>query len=231
MSSHESNPPLYQTMSTLRAVRRLRPDPIPSDVLRRVLQAATWAPSGGNLQPWKVVLVQDPALKTGLRDLYRPEWQSYIAVYDRRLASLEGEARAREERTLAAGNTLADNLGDAPAILVFCFNPKWMAITDSAQDRPSVVGGGSVYPAVQNALLAACAEGLGCTLTTLLCRREREVKELLDIPDDWYTCAMVPLGYPVGRGHGPIRRRPIEQMAFTDRWGQDLELGAEETAS
>jgi nitroreductase len=95
-----------------------------------------------------------------------------------------------------------------------------MAITDARLDRPSVVGGGSVYPAVQNALLACRAEGLGCTLTTLLCFAEAEVKALLGLPDDWYTCAFVPIGYPQLKGHGPISRRPVSKMAFRDQWGE-----------
>ena len=104
---------------------------------------------------------------------------------------------------------------------MFCFNPALMAITDADLDRPSVVGGGSVYPAVQNALLACHAEGLGCTISTLLYLHEKEVKQLLDIPDDWYTCAAVPIGYPVGRGrgHGPITRQSVEKMAYFVTWG------------
>jgi hypothetical protein len=81
------------------------------------------------------------------------------------------------------------------------------------------VGGGSVYPAVQNAMLACRAEAVGCTLTTLLCYREAEVKALLGIPDDWYTCAFMPIGFPVLRGHGPISRRPVDRLAYADRWG------------
>jgi nitroreductase len=97
-----------------------------------------------------------------------------------------------------------------------------MAITDSGLDRPSVVGGGSVYPAVQNALLACRAEGLGCTLTTLLCFKEPEVKALLGVPDEWGTGAYIPIGYPAKRGHGPISRKPVEKMAYLDRWGDPL---------
>jgi nitroreductase len=93
-----------------------------------------------------------------------------------------------------------------------------MAITDADLARVSVVGGASVYPAVQNALLACRAEGLGCVLTTLLCRREDEVRKLLEIPEPWGTAAAIPIGYPVGRGHGPITRRPPEELAYADRW-------------
>lgn len=210
---------LYQAMSSLRAVRRLRPDPIPEDVLERILTAATWAPSGGNVQPWRVVVVRDPALRKGLGDLYRPEWNRYSAGARAGLERMAGEARAKQARMLAAADHLGEHLGDAPAILVFCFNPVHMAITDSDLGRPSVVGGGSVYPAVQNAMLACRAEGVGCTLTTLLCYREAAVKTLLEIPADWFTCAFMPIGYPVLRGHGPISRRPVDKLAFADRWG------------
>ena len=95
-----------------------------------------------------------------------------------------------------------------------------MAITDAKQDRVSVVGGASIYPAVENALLACRAEGLGCVLTTLLCESEPAVRELLAIPQPWASAAAIPIGYPVLGGHGPISRRPVEKLAFLDGWGQ-----------
>ena len=94
-----------------------------------------------------------------------------------------------------------------------------MAITDSKLDRISMVGGGSVYPPVQNLMLACVAEGIGCTLTTLHCLREDEVKAALDIPAEWATVAMVPIGYPINKGHGPITRRPVSEMAYRDTFG------------
>lgn len=214
---------LYEAMSTLRAVRRLRPDPIPDEVLERLLQAAVWAPTGGNVQPWRVIVVRDPGKRRSLRDLYLPEWRRFSAGYDKRLEGLPEEQRAKQLRVLKAGDTLAENFHLSPVILVFCFNPQLMAITDSELDRPSIVGGGSVYPSVENCLLACRAEGLGCTLTTLLCYRESEVKELLAIPEDWFTCAAVPIGYPASKGHGPITRRPVSTMAYGDAWKQPLD--------
>ena len=210
---------LYEAMSTLRAVRKLRPDPIPDAVLRRVVQAAAWAPTGGNAQPWRVLLVRDPALRKGLGELYREPWARYAANSRKAIEALSAERRAAAERTLAAGDHLAAHFHESPVIAVFCFNPAQMAITDAGLERPSVVGGGSVYPSVQNFLLAARAEGLGCVLTTLLCQREAQVKALLGIPPEWGTCAAVPLGWPASRGHGPISRRPIEKLAFADRCG------------
>lgn len=211
---------LYDAMSTLRAVRKLRPDPIPADVLNRVLQAACWAPTGGNAQPWRVVVATDPRVKAGLQSIYQPEWEKYSAGFMKMMAALPPEELAKWERVKAAGDHLADNLHAAPAILMFCANPAMMAITDAALDRISMVGGGSVYPAVQNAMLACVEEGLGCTLTTLHCLREDEVKQVIGVPDDWATVAMVPIGYPVGKGHGPITRQPPAAMAFRDRFGE-----------
>ena len=209
-------------MSTLRAVRRLKPDPIPDDVLARVLQAGCWAPTGGNVQPWRVVVVTDPDLKRGIADIYRPEWERYTDLARKRLAAAgaDAEAIAAQERTIAAGDHLAAHLGEAPVVLLFIADPARMAITDAGLDRVSMVGGASVYTAVQNVMLACRAEGLGCTLTTLHCYREDEIKALLDIPHSWATAALVPIGYPKGKGHGPISRRGPKTMAYADRFGQ-----------
>ncbi len=211
---------LYQAMSTLRAVRRLRPDPIPDEVMERVLQAACWAPTGGNTQPWKVIVITDPETKAGLQAVYQPEWQTYSARSKERYAAKTGEVPPAMLRIFDAGDYLADNLHEAPAILMFCANPAMMAITDAGLDRVSLIGGASVYPAVQNAMLACVAEGLGCTLTTLHCFREPEVKALLGVPDSWATAAMIPIGYPVGRGHGPITRKGSSIMAARETFDQ-----------
>jgi len=211
---------LYAAMSTLRAVRRLRPDPVPDPVLRRVLEAASWAPTGGNVQPWRVVAVRDEARKQRLGELYAERWASYSAQHRKLIADAPESVRERTERMLAAGNYLAEHFGETPVVLVFCFDPRNMAITDAKQGRISVVGGASIYTAVQNALLACRAEGLGCVLTTLLCECEPEVRELLGIPEPWGTAAAVPIGYPLLRGHGPISRRPVEKLAFLDTWGR-----------
>jgi len=210
---------LYEAMSTLRAVRRLRPDPIPDAVLTRVLTAATWAPTGGNRQPWRIVAVKDVKKKQVLEDLYRPYWDAYIVNYRKHMESMPAEERSTSSRAIEAGTYLATHMHEAPVIAVFCYNPDMMTITDKDQPRPSVVGGGSVYPAVQNLLLACRSEGLGCVLTTLLCLEEPKVRALLELPNGWYTCAHVPIGYAVGGGHGKIARKPIDKMVFTDRFG------------
>lgn len=215
---------VYEAMRTLRAVRRLRPDPIADDVLRRVLEAATWAPTGGNVQPWRIVLVKDPARKAKVGAMYAERWNAFSGGYRKMMLAPEmaEDARKRMQRTIAAGDYLAQHFGASPVIAVFCFNPQQMAITDSKLERVSVVGGGSVYTAVENLLLACRAEGLGCVLTTLLCEVEPAVKALLSIPDPWGTAAAIPIGYPVGRGHGPLIRKPVEDLAFVDSWGNRL---------
>jgi len=212
----------YEAMRTLRAVRRLRPDPIPEDVLHRVLEAATWAPTGGNRQPWRVIVVKEHGRKQRLGTLYADRWTAFAKMYRARLADLPEATREKTVRMLGAGDYLGEHFAEAPVILVFCFNPKEMAITDAKLERVSVVGGASVYTAVENLLLACRAEGLGCVLTTLLCECEPQVREILAIPQPWGTAAAIPIGYPIHRGHGPISRRPVEELAFIDTWGTPL---------
>ena len=210
---------IYEMMSTLRAVRRLRPDPIPDDVMDRVLQAAAWAPTGGNMQPWRVIVVTSSERKQALADIYKPAWYRYAKGYDKRIEQLPEDEAEKARRNRIAGDYLADHLHEAPTILMFVADPQMMAITDAKLDRVSMVGGGSVYTAVQNAMLAARTEGLGCVLTTLHCLAEEEVKEALQIPEGWATLAMVPLGYAIGAGHGTITRQPIQALAFDDAFG------------
>ena len=210
---------IYEAMRTLRAVRRLRPDPVPDDILHRVLEAAIWAPTGGNRQPWRIIVIKESRLKEELGRLYSEVWTPFAKRY-REAAPADETERRRFLRTLSAGDYLAANFGKTPVIAVFCFNPQQMAITDANLDRPSVVGGGSLYPAVENLLLACRAEGLGCVLTTLLCQREPDVRELLAIPQPWGTAAAIPIGYPVGRGHGPLVRRSLSELSYLDTWGK-----------
>ncbi len=210
---------LYEAASTTRAVRKLRPDPVSDDQLARALKLASFAPSGGNRQPWQVILVKDPDKKKQLGDLYAPRWAKYAEAGRTALAGIPEDKAGPTVRALAAGDHLSDNFAQIPVICVFIFNPQLLHITDLGKDRPSVVGGGSIYPAVQNFLLGCRAEGLGCTLTTLLCECEDQVSNILDIPDGWGTAAFVPVGHAVGRGHGPLSRRSIDHIAHTDQFG------------
>src|SRR5215469_18104452 len=122
---------LYEAMRTLRAVRRLRPDPIPDDVLRRILQAATWAPSGGNRQAWRIIVVRDPVRRRRLGELYKGIAVPFMDSYSARLASLPEGERVRTEKMLRSGLHLAEHFGEAPVICVFCFHPDGLAVTDA----------------------------------------------------------------------------------------------------
>ena len=166
-----------------------------------------------------MILVRDHLLKARLAELYAARWSAYMEGYIERFADQPEEQRLAAARTVAAGDHMAANMGDYPIIAVVCFNPNLMAITDANLDRPSVVGGGSVYLAVQNLMLACRAEGVGCVLTTLLCMDEPVVRELLQIDPEWYTAAHIPMGYPVGGGYGPTARRNPDEMIFEDAWG------------
>jgi nitroreductase len=214
---------VFEAMRTMRTVRRLRPAPVPDEVLRRVLTAATWAPSGGNRQPWRFVVVREAALKRQLQEMYLALWQTFSAAYTARLLeTVPPEERASSERMLRAADHLAQHLHEVPVIVVVCVHVPDLAITDGGFERPPVVGGASIYPAVQNLLLACRAVGLGAALTTLLCQKEPEVQAMLSIPKRWATCAHIAIGHPEGTGHGAVKRRPVDEVAYLDRWEQPL---------
>ncbi|HEX4210815.1 MAG TPA: nitroreductase family protein [Candidatus Binataceae bacterium] len=164
------------------------------------------------------IVVKELMRKQRLGELYKRIAIPFMESYSEGLASLPESKRVKTEKMLRSGVYLAEHFGEAPVLCIFCFNPEGLAVTDADLPRVSVVGGGSIYPAVQNLLLACRAEGLGCVLTTLLCKAEPEVRELLAIPQPWGTAAAVPIGYPQLRGHGPISRHLVEEMAFIDSW-------------
>jgi nitroreductase len=185
---------VFEAINTTRAMRRLDASRTVSDAdLRTILEAATKAPSGGNRQSLRWIVVTDPEVKRRLGEVYR------------RCASrlLEGEA----DSPLARSSWhLVDHFGEAPALLVAC--------TEGSQRRPA-----SVFGAVQNLMLAARALGLGTTLTTAHLEDEQAVKEILGIPDDAVTYCIVPVGHPTGRW-GEARRKPVDEVAYRDRWGE-----------
>lgn len=208
---------LYAFMSTTRSIRRISDKNIPDEVLHRVLQAAIWAPSGGNRQPWRIIAVRDRATKQKLSDIYVDEWAKYVDFNMKKLEGAPAEVVAALSKGLAVGTRLAETLADVPVVAMFVHDPSALYVTDEGYGRPPVVGGASLYPAVQNLLLAARAEGLGGVLTTLISSREPDVRAILGFPETWGVYAMVPLGYPRGN-HGPLTRAPLEEMVKFDRW-------------
>lgn len=204
-------------ISTTRSIRRFTNDPVPEDVLRRVLQAAVWAPSGGNRQPWRMLVVRDTELKRSLGAIYAEEWATYVNFNMKNVEGADESVKSRVAAGLAVGTRMAETLHEIPVVVLFVHDPSLLYVTDDKLGRTPVVGGASLYPAVQNLLLAARAEGLGGVLTTLISRSEPRVQELLGIPKKWGVHAMVPLGWPRG-AHGPLTRQPLDKMVHWDRW-------------
>lgn len=208
---------LYEVLSTTRSIRKFTTQDIDDATLHRVLQAAIWAPSGGNRQPWRIIAVKDPQIKKQLGDIYSPEWDKYVDMNMQKLSKASDAVKEAAQKGFGTGTQLARNLADVPVVCIFVHNPTDVFTTDAHLGRTPVVGGASLYPAVQNLLLAARAEGLGGVLTTLIAAREPEVRAVLNIPEPWGVHAMVPLGYPQGK-HGPLRRAPLSEMVKFDTW-------------
>jgi nitroreductase len=214
---------LYQTMRNAPATRRFRSEPVAREVLLRVLDAARFAPSGGNRQGWRVIAVEEARTRRALRDLYWPHWRAYLEYTGaaQMLANPDDHDPARI-RALRQADAFADRLHEVPLHLVVCVRIADLAITDAELDRPSIVGGASVYPFVQNVLLALRAEGLGASLTTLLIPAEPEVKRLLSIPDEIAVAAYVAVGHRADPWPQALTRRPVADFAFSERYGQPL---------
>lgn len=211
---------VYEAIATTRAIRRLRRDPIPEDALERILRAATQAPTGGNAQPWRVLVLCDSERKRALAAPFAATWTEYSRPGREAMKRLPEDKRARGMRVMAAGDHLAAHFAEVPVVLVFVHDPRLLAHAGEDDPQPKFLFGGSLYPAIQNLLLACRAEGLGGVLTTMTWRREEEVLRLLGIPAPWRLHAIVPIGYPAGGGHGPIARKPVSVMAYRDRWGE-----------
>jgi len=195
--------PLGEAIFTQRAIRRFRPDPIPEEDLRAVLQAAIRAPSGGNAQPWHFLVLRDRDLIAKFAPLYHEAWWA-----KRRDTGIHGpQDIPKEDRSLLAAMRLADEIGQAPVIVLLCA----MARGAGAM--------GSVIPAAQNLLLAARGLGIGGTITTLHAQVDERAHALLAIPEHVQIVYCLPLGYPRGR-FGPAQRKPLAEVSSLDRWGQ-----------
>jgi len=201
--------PLAEAMRTQRAVRRLRPDPIDDELLLELLSLAVKAPTGGNTQGWEFVVVRDPGVRHQLARLNRQAWSVY-----RRVARTRARGDLRMARILAAVQWQADHFEDVPVMVVACLRGRpWPLPLGKASFY------GSVFPAVQNLLLAARAVGLGATLTTLPLWSRALARRTLGLPPTVTPCALVPLGWPDGTGYGPTTRRPVAEVVHLDRWG------------
>lgn len=215
---------LLEALRTTGAVREFTPEAVPDDVLARVLDSARFAPSGSNVQGWRVVVVADPEKRRGLRDLYLPGWYDYLALTmaglrpwspvndrDAEARALTGAADVAAQSAQGPGG-FAEHLDEVPVLLALFVDLGALAAVDRDADRYTFAGGASVYPFAWNLLLAAREEGLGGVITTMAIRHEPEVKALLGAPDQYALAAVIALGHPV---HQPRRLKRAAVDTFT----------------
>jgi nitroreductase len=231
--------PIMEVMATMRAMRRLKPDPVPDDLLDELVAAATWAPSGGNLQAYSFVVVTDRGQMARLAELWRVICDWYLAT----VATIPPDHMNEEryERLKDALRFQAEHFHETPAVIVACYDTgrwtralrsRWREFVSAtatlgARRSATLLAGmrdfgarseaASVYPGVQNLLLAARAHGLGATLTTWHLALEPEFKAVLGIPRRVRTFALIPIGWPRGN-LGPVKRTPAAEVVHRDRW-------------
>lgn len=198
-------------MRQLPGCREYRPDDVPDEVLHRVLDDARFAPSGGNRQGWRVVVVRDADLRRRLGELYLPHWQAYVAAHYGPYDEMTPDRRRR----VADADRMAETLHEVPVHLLVWVELSVLAVTDIGADRPSVVAGGSIFPFIQNVQLAARQAGLGTRITTLLSYEEEAVRSLVGAPPEWALAALVLTGWPV-KLPTKLARNPVESFAFVD---------------
>ena len=217
---------LRAVMQTTPSVREFTDEPVPDVVLHSLLDAARFAPNGGNRQGWRVIVLKDPAVRRRIRELYVLAWREYMAhVYAGLVAfapldngRYSGPAiDLKQARSTPAPMPFADHLDEVPVLLLVVVELAQLAVIDNGLDRQSIVGGASVYPFVHNVLLAARDLELGGVMTTALCRQEPAVKELLGIPDGFAVAALVALGNPTSRVT-KLKRKPVESFTMVDRF-------------
>ncbi|HEY6130659.1 MAG TPA: nitroreductase family protein [Halioglobus sp.] len=201
---------LHDAIYTLRAMRRLKPEPIPVEDLRYIVEAATMACSPGNSQPWTFLVITDDVQKQRIATVYRE-----IGIKTIREGALaSGVLDDDMQKVYRDALILVDGMHQVPALILCCL-----------QGRPGNEGiqqstyYGSIYPAIQNLMLAARAKGIGSTMTTLHKAREQDIKAILGIPDQMETIALIPLGYPLG-SWGKPKRKPQREVTFWNTWGE-----------
>jgi nitroreductase len=193
--------PLLEGMRTTRAIRRLKPDPVPAALIRKVCEAGTFAPSGGNRQPWLFIAVSEPERRAWVAERYRAAFRAYIAPAE--AAARDPAYPESKRRNMGAAIHLADHLHEVPVLL---FVAGW-----TRRGAPQTQ---ALYPAVQNILLACRAVGLGASLTTVHLSFGRALDAWLGLPENCPTCAMLPIGWPVGGFWRPPRKSVDECLSW-----------------
>jgi nitroreductase len=214
---------LYELMRCVPSTRYFTDQPVPRERLARVLDNARFAPSGGNRQGWRLIVVTDRDSRRRLRELYEQPWNEYMIKTGGRAALDAGEASglaAGRLRMLRGADEFAHRFDQVPLHLVVCVELDALAITDAELDRPSIVGGASIYPFVHNVLLGLRHEGLAAAFTTLLVPAEAEVSELLAIPGGVALAGHISVGYRADPWPKQLRRNPVEDFTFGERYGE-----------
>jgi nitroreductase len=202
---------LFDAIYTTRAMRRLKPDAVPREVLARILEAATMAPSNSNRQPWIFVVVRAEKTRHFVAERYRQAWETrYFTPEKQRF--LRNQPQTPEAKNLRSAVYLANHLAEVPVLIFACVK----RYTDEVRAGQPMLG--SIYPAVQNLCLAARAYGLGTAITALHKEFEEDINQHLGVPEGYANEVLIPLGYPKGRWGRPARR-PAADVTFFEHWG------------
>jgi nitroreductase len=202
---------LFDIIQSTRAMRRLKPDPVPDALIAKILQAGSCAPNGGNTQRWRFLVIKDPAIKKAVQPWYKRGLDEVVGPRYLNSAPPPGATKDGYLRQHSAVEYLTEHFHEAPVWIVPCIDH-----TGAAPNRSS---GASIYPAVQNMLLTARALGLGATLTTRHLLFEKESEAALGLPPNVHSYAILPIGYPMGN-FGPVGRGPLADIVYQDKWGQ-----------
>jgi nitroreductase len=220
---------LIEALRTTGAAREFRDEPVPDELLARVLDNARFAPSGGNRQGWRVVVVRDQTVRTRLRDLYLEGWYEYLAmgaaglvpwapVTDREKESAARSGAPAMAAAAAAGpGGFAEHIDRVPVLLLVVADLRCLAAVDRDLDRYTFVGGASIYPFCWSVLLAARQEGLGGVMTTMLVKSEDAVRALFGLPAEVAVAGLVALGFPQHQPHR-LKRREVSDFTTVDHY-------------
>jgi nitroreductase len=217
---------LRDVVRTTPATREFTDEPVTDEQLFAILDVARFAPSGGNRQGWRVIVLRDEATRRAIRDLYVLGWREYMAHVNAGLVAFAPTDHGRwtgpavdleQARATPAPTPFADHLDQVPVLLLLLAELSRLAVLDNGLDRQSIIGGASVFPFAHNILLAARDAGLGGVMTTALARQEPAVKELLGIPDGFGLAGLLALGHPV-REITRLRRSSVADFTTVDRF-------------